>query len=98
MMNNVEFNNVMVFKHVFNERESFSVGIRSKQYVNGHLTDDTITAYINLQFPRDDKPNDREKIDIKKSFLASYPDKNGNPQLKIVVQEWESCDDDSFGV
>lgn len=87
-MMNLGGNNIMVFAHEYNGRTSYSIGVSGKKYVDGHQTDEYIRHYLNAQFPRDNAPGDKDKIDITKSFLAPYETKDGHTNIKLVVQEW----------
>ena len=96
MKSNVQFEDVMIFKKDFGNRSAYSLGVSGKKYVNGQTTDEKITAYLNVQFARGNAPEHKDRIDIIKSFLAPYPDKNGDVQIKLVVLEWQPYMEDSF--
>ena len=87
-MMNLTGENIMVFAHEFNGRMTYSIAVSGRKYVNGQKTDDFIKHYKNIQFPRDNAPNDQDRIDITKSFLAPYETKDGKTNDKLVVQEW----------
>lgn len=84
MKNNVQFENVMVFKNEFDGRAAYSLGISGKKY----QSDDYITAYLNVQFNKCKEASHKQKIDIVKSFLAPYPGSDGKGKLKLVIQKW----------
>lgn len=92
-LNTIE--DVMVFQHEYNGRKYYSIGISSKKYVDGHTTDERVTAYLNVQFPKQNAPIDKQKINITKSFFAAYEGNDGKPGLKLVVQEWEPCEENN---
>lgn len=95
--NNVQFEDVMIFTKDFNGKTLFSIGVSGKKFVDGQKTNEYVTAYVNVQFPRDNQPISRQTIDITKSWLTAYGDRNGKGQLKLVVQEWRPHTEDSFG-
>ena len=93
----MQFEDVMVFTKDYNGRTLFSVGVSGKKFVNGEQTGEYVTAYLNVQFPRDRQPISKQKIDITKSWLTAYPDKNGKGQFKLIVQEWNPhADEDGY--
>lgn len=85
---NVTGEDIMVFAKEYNGRTSYSLGVSSRKYENGRKTDEWIKAYMYVQFPRDDAPRDREKIDIKKAFFSAYENRDGGTGFKLIVQEW----------
>ena len=89
MSMNLTGENIMVFAHEYNGRTSYSLGVSSKKYVNGQKTDEYIKAYMYVQFPRDNAPRDKDKIDITKAFFAAYEGRDGKTGFKLVVQEWK---------
>lgn len=98
MNQELKFGDVMVFRHDYNGRATFSIGVSSKKFVDGHTTDERVTAFINVQFPRDNAPHDKERIDITRSFLGAYEGKD-KVGIKLIVMEWTPhIAEDSFGV
>lgn len=87
-MMNFTGENIMVFAHEYNGRTSYSISVSGKKYVDGHQTDEYIKHYISAQFPRNNVPGDRAKVDITKAFLAPYEMRDGGTNIKLVVQEW----------
>lgn len=97
MKSDIKFENVMVFENDYDGRTYYSIGISSRDYVNGQVTDDWVTAYINVSFPRDNVPRNKDKIDITKAFFSAYKGKDGKGRFKLVVQEWnEHADEDEY--
>lgn len=93
---NVTGEDIMVFAHDFNGRTSYSLGVRSKKLVNGQRTDDYIKAYMYAQFPRNNAPRDKTKIDINKAFVGAYENRDGDTGSKVIVQEWKYHKDGSY--
>lgn len=91
---NVSGKNVMVFAKDYGQRTGYSVGVSSRKYENGRKTDEHINAYIFADFANRDKvpPKDKEKIDIKKAFLAAYETRDGKTGIKLIVTEWDTPD------
>lgn len=99
MEQDIKFKNAMVFAHEYDGRTSFSIGVSSRDFVDGHKTDEWVNGYITAQFPRDNAPSNKEKIDITKAFFGAYKTRDGKSGVKLVVQEWRPhYDEDSFGV
>ena len=100
MEQEVKFKNAMVFAHEHEGRTAYSLGVSSKKYVNGQKTDEWVNGYITAQFPRDNAPGNKEKIDITNAFFAAYETRDGKSGVKLVVREWNPHydEEDSFGV
>ena len=90
MKNKLQFEDVMIFKHDYNGRSAYSLGISSKKYdaVNRCQLDEWVSLYINIQFPKGNAPEDKQHIDIKDAWLTCYEDKNGVAQPKLIVNKW----------
>ena len=93
MSMNVNGQKVMVFTKDYNGKTLYSVGISGRKYENGQKTNEWVSAYVNAQFPRDNVPLNKQKIDITKGFLTAFEGKDGKPGIKMVVQEWRPVDD-----
>lgn len=50
--------------------------------------------YINVNLPKGQEPGEKGtyKINVKKGFISCYADRDGNPRLNIVVQEFDVID------
>lgn len=95
----IKFKNIMVFAHDYEGRTSYSLGVSNKKYVNGQETDEWVNGYITAQFPRDNAPGNKEKVDITNAFFAAYETRDGKSGVKLVVREWNPhYEEDSFGV
>lgn len=72
---------------------TYSRGISSRKYVNGEKTDEWVTEFERVQFPKGtDLPNKCE-IDVTKAFEA-VTEYKGKKYRKLVVQEFESVGDE----
>lgn len=72
---------------------TYSRGISSRKYVDGKKTDDWVTDWERVQFPKGaDIPNKCE-VEITKAFeaVSEYKGKN---YRKLVVQEYEIVGDE----
>lgn len=80
---------VKVFAHEFDGRTSYSLGVSSPKYVNGQKTNEYVNAYIYAQFPRDNAPRDKDRIDILSAFPAAYEGRDGKVNVKYIVTQWK---------
>lgn len=96
-MNSITFENQMIYGKEYSGKVSYSVPVSSKGWENGHETDEYITKYIPVQFKKGDMPRgEKIRVDMK-GFLSTYKDRDGNPQVKFIVTNWQEHIEDSFG-
>lgn len=97
-MNKVTLENQTIYGREYNGKMSYSLLISSKGWENGHETEERINKYLPVQFKRGDMPmGERPKVTLN-GWLSTYRDKDGQAQLKLIVTEWQPCDEDDFGV
>ncbi len=78
-----------LFRKDFHGKPAYSRRIASKEYKDGHTTDQWIGVYEPVQMPKDTDLPDKADINITKAFEAVYKDHNGEIKRKLVVQEYE---------
>lgn len=81
-----------LYRKDFNGHPAYSRRIASKEYKDGHATDNWLGVYEPVQMPRNTDLADKTTVTITKAFEAVYNDKNGNPKRKLVVREYEAED------
>lgn len=72
---------IMIFKNEY----GFSTSI-SRKNQNGEYE----KMYLSVQLPKGVELENKTKINITKSFLSFYKNKQGLPQVKIVVMEYKT--------
>lgn len=70
---------------IFRNEFGYSTSI-SKKNQNGEYE----KMYLSVQLPRGVELENRTKINITKGFLSFYKNKQGLPQVKIVVMEYKT--------
>lgn len=75
---------IMVFKNEY----GYSTSISNKNQ-NGEYD----KMYLNVQLPRGIELENRTKINITKGFLSFYKNKQGLPQIKVVVMEYQTSEE-----
>lgn len=83
-----------IFRYDGDGYTNYSRGISSRKFVNGEKTDEWVTEYEKVQFPKGtDLPN-KTDIEVTKAFEAvtEYKDKK---YRKLVVQEFKVIDGES---
>lgn len=75
---------IMVFKNEY----GYSTSISNKNQ-NGEYD----KMYLNVQLPRGVELENRTKINITKGFLSFYKNKQGLPQIKVVVMEYQTSEE-----
>lgn len=72
---------IMIFKNEY----GFSTSI-SRKNQNGEYE----KMYLSVQLPKGVELENKTKINITKSFLSFYKNKQGLPQVKIVIMEYKT--------
>lgn len=72
---------IMIFKNEY----GFSTSI-SRKNQNGEYE----KMYLSVQLPKGVELENKTKINITKGFLSFYKNKQGLPQVKIVVMEYKT--------
>lgn len=72
---------IMIFKNEY----GFSTSI-SRKNQNGEYE----KMYLSVQLPKGVELENKTKINITKSFLSFYKNKQGLPQIKVVVMEYKT--------
>lgn len=81
-----------IFRYDGDGYTSYSRGISSKKYVDGEKTDEWVTIYENVVFPKGtDLPN-KCTIDVTEGFEA-VSEYKGEKRRKLVVREFKIVDD-----
>ncbi len=94
MEQEVKFKNAMVFENEYDGKTYYSIGISNKKYENGQVTDEWVRAYMNVSFPRNNVPINKQRIDITRAFFSAYEGrKDGKGKFRLVVQEWNPHED-----
>lgn len=75
---------IMVFKNEY----GYSTSISNKNQ-NGEYD----KMYLNVHLPRGVELENRTKINITKGFLSFYKNKQGLPQIKVVVMEYQTSEE-----
>lgn len=74
---------IKVWIKKFNGVKSYSTAVSNKNKEGQYEK-----MYIALQLPKKNNLQNGETIEIKKSFMSMYKDKNGLAHPKIVIQEY----------
>lgn len=72
---------IMIFKNEY----GFSTSI-SRKNQNGEYE----KMYLSVQLPKGVELENKAKINITKGFLSFYKNKQGLPQIKVVVMEYKT--------
>lgn len=72
---------IMIFKNEY----GFSTSI-SRKNQNGEYE----KMYLSVQLPKGVELENKTKINITKGFLSFYKNKQGLPQIKVVVMEYKT--------
>lgn len=85
-----------IFRHDGENYTSYSRGISSRKFVDGKKTDEWVTDYERVQFPKGTDLADKTDIEVTKAFEAvtEYKDKR---YRKLVIQEFKIIDGDNQG-
>ena len=73
---------------IFRNEFGYSTSI-SRKNQNGEYE----KMYLSVQLPKGVELENKTKINITKSFLSFYKNKQGLPQVKIVVMEYQTSEE-----
>ena len=96
MKSDIKFENVTVYENDYEGKKYYSIAISSKKYENGQVTDDWVSAYLNVTFNRNNVPINKQRIDITKAFFSAYEGKDGKGKFKLIVQEWNPHEESAY--
>lgn len=80
--------NALIFRKEYEGKNIYSTNISNKD-VNGNYTN----MYITVQLPKDTELENKTKINVTKGFLSFYKNKQGLPQIKVVVMEYQTSEE-----
>lgn len=72
---------IMIFKNEYGYSTSISRKNQNGEYEK---------MYLSVQLPKGVELENKTKINITKSFLSFYKNKQGLPQIKVVVMEYKT--------
>lgn len=89
-MNIISDKKEMIFKNIVGDREYYSIGL-SKKKLDGSYE----KGYINCQFPKNTKLDNRTLIKIKNAWLDFYISKDKKTMPYVFINEYDIIESES---